>query len=102
LDCTVVIIFKVVHAHFILGGRMHALIGVFAFLNESSRVVRNIEDVVDPLVEEDDLIILSYYDAVVVEFDQIFKLILLTHVSKSFTVYLDEGSCEGIEEDEGN
>ena len=85
---------------------MHALIGVLAFLHESSRVVRNIEDVVDPLVEEDDLIILSYYDAVVVEFDQIFKhlqqLILLTHVSKSFTVYLDEGSCEGIEEDEGN
>ena len=61
---------------------------------------------VDPLVEEDDLVILSNYDAVVVEFDQIFEhlqeLILLAHVSESFSVHLDEGSSKGIEEDEGN
>jgi len=77
---------------------MHALIGFLTFLHESARVIRNVENVVDPLVEEDDLVILSDYDAVVVEFDQIFEhlqeLILLAHVSESFTVYFDEGSCK--------
>lgn len=68
----------------------------------SSRNIRDIKNRVHLLIEEDYIIVLSDYYAIMIDFDEIFEhleqLLLLPTIYKIFSVPLVEGTGEEIDE----